>query len=590
MDNLNLNLNSKTSNAVIHEAGEFFREQGYSVVGNGFGEVVGDPRLSQSYINALCEGIEDANRRAEMSQLLNNAAEQTLLNESLNGISPLSSLSMPVVRKLWPKCVMKDAMKTIVATAPIFTIAYTKPYLSKIVNDVEVRKELPRGVFTHDADGAYDTPYAASWGEDRVIEKEIDLGNKANTFVEAELIEKKNLAKTPLDKELELVELRYTAQGAKKSVFIGKKVGLEPVIIADIETPAYAEIKEDTANKITAQDAVKSMKGQVIVRVDFANGVANAAFIGKIPEAEAAVPSTSPAYGAISGLKVVLRARKSSEWNEEGWDVMMDIARQEVTIGTGEHLNAPITVSYLQDVKALYNIDALAEIADLMTNTFAQKLDYELINFMIECFLKRPKNSAYPVADGYHAMGEHLYSFDVKPAAGYAGSPTAWRSEIKTVIEHAATKLMTETYLQSGTFVIVGNPLDTALLRETDWQFKQGATGNVDGTDINYTTGVFQGTYVYKVISSINFEPGKLILSFIPSGDKQLCQAYYPYSFTMEKGNGYRSPNRSLVPNLMMTKRHTYYEFMPCTALIAIENNTGTGQFNEGNVYTHQFK
>lgn len=588
MDNLNLNLNSKTSSAVIHEAGEFFREQGYSVVGNGFGEVVGDPRLSQSYINALCEGIEDANRRAEMSQLLNNAAEQTLLNESLNGISPLSSLSMPVVRKLWPKCVMKDAMKTIVATAPIFTIAYTKPYLSKIVNDVEVRKELPRGVFTHNADNDY-APYAASWGEDRVIEETIALGDKANTFVEAELIAKDKLAKTPLDKELELVELRYTAQGVEKSVFIGKKVGLEPVIIADIETPDYAEIKEDTANKITAQDAVKSMKGQVIVRVDFANGVANAAFIGKIPEAEVAVPSTSPAYGAISGLKVVLRARKSSEWNEEGWDVMLDIARQEVTIGTGEHLNAPITVSYLQDVKALYNIDALAEIADLMTNTFAQKLDYELINFMIECFLKRPKNSAYPVADGYHAMGEHLYRFDVKPSAGYAGSPTAWRSEIKTVIEHAATKLMAETYLQSGTFVIVGNPLDTALLKETDWQYKQGMSGNIDGTDINYTTGVFQGTYVYKVISSINFEPGKLILSFIPSGDKQLCQAYYPYSFTMEKGNGYRSPNHSLVPNLMMTKRHTYYEFMPCTALIAIENNDGKGQFNEGNLYTKKF-
>lgn len=576
MDNLNLNLNSKTSNAVIHEAGEFFREQGYSVVGNGFGEVVGDPRLSQSYINALCEGIEDANRRAEMSQLLNNAAEQTLLNESLNGISPLSSLSMPVVRKLWPKCVMKDAMKTIVATAPIFTIAYTKPYLSKIDADgVEVRKELPRGVFTHDADGAYETPYAASWGEDRVIEKEIALA-AANTFVEDELIAKNKLAKTPLDKELELVEVKYTAQGAEKSVFIGKKVGLEPVIIADIETPALAEIPAGPTGDPAKVDAVKAMKGQIIVRVDFANGLANAAFIGEIP-------------AGLTGLKVVLRARKSSEWNEEGWDVMMDIARQEVTIGTGEHLNAPITVSYLQDVKALYNIDALAEIADLMTNTFAQKLDYELINFMIECFLKRPKNSAYPVADGYHAMGEHLYRFDVKPAAGYAGSPTAWRSEIKTVIEHAATKLMTETYLQSGTFVIVGNPLDTALLKETDWQYKQGTSGNIDGTDINYTTGVFQGTYVYKVISSINFEPGKLILSFIPSGDKQLCQAYYPYSFTMEKGNGYRSPNHSLVPNLMMTKRHTYYEFMPCTALIAIENNTGTGQFNTGNVYTKQF-
>ena len=58
----------------------------------------------------------------------------------------------------------------------------------------------------------------------------------------------------------------------------------------------------------------------------------------------------------------------------------------------------------------------------------------------------------------------------------------------------------------------------------------------------------------------------------------------------MEKGNGYRSPNHSLVPNLMMTKRHTYYEFMPCTALIAIENNDGKSQFNEGNLYTHKFQ
>lgn len=39
----------------------------------------------------------------------------------------------------------------------------------------------------------------------------------------------------------------------------------------------------------------------------------------------------------------------------------------------------------------------------------------------------------------------------------------------------------------------------------------------------------------------------------------------------------------------MMTKRHTYYEFMPCTALIAIENNDGKSQFNEGNLYTNKF-
>ena len=102
--------------------------------------------------------------------------------------------------------------------------------------------------------------------------------------------------------------------------------------------------------------------------------------------------------------------------------------------------------------------------------------------------------------------------------------------------------------------------------------------------------GVYQSsTYVYKVISSLNFEPGKLLISFIPSGDKQLCQAYYPYSFTIEKGNGYRSPNHQLVPSIMMTKRHTMHEFMPCTALIAIVNNDGQSWFNPGNLYEHNF-
>lgn len=557
---MNLNLNQKNSNAVIHEAAEFFKSQGYSVLNNGFGEVISDPRLCNSYIDALMEGVS-ADNAAEMQAIMNNSVQHTLM-ESLAGIAPLSSLSMPVIRKLWPRVVMKHALKTKVAAAPIFTIAYQKPYLSRWVNDVEERLELPRGAFRHEEtetepDGTV-AAFSSQWGNDRVINKTIKFGATAvegtastdpvyvlGTFATAVLIPAAELKKTPLDKSFELVSAKINGE----EYYIGKKVGLEPVVIADVAG------------------------AQVIVRVNFEKAEAYVAIVG-----------------GTGDCAVTVKAYRSSEWNEIGWDVNFTIKRQEITIGTGDHLNAPVSVEYLQDVQALYNIDAAAELADLMTNTFAQKVDYEIIDFMIDCYLKRPRNEAYPVADGYKAYGAHMYRFDCRPAAGFAGGPTAWRAELKTVINVAATNLMRETYLQSGTFVIVGNPLDTQLLQNIDWQYKGGTSGNVDGVEITYEMGVYQSsTYVYKVISSLNFEPGKLLISFIPSGDKQLCQAYYPYSFTIEKGNGYRSPNHQLVPSIMMTKRHAMHEFMPCTALIAIENNDGESWFNPGNLYEHEF-
>ena len=564
---MNFNLNDKNSNAVIHEAAAFFKEQGYSVLNNGFAEIASNPTLSKAYIDALMEGVS-ADNAAEMQAIMNNSVQHTLM-ESLGGIAPLSSLSMPVIRKLWPRVVMKNALKTKVAAAPIFTIAYQKPYLSRWVEGVEQRLDLPRGAFKHDWTDAndkeslldketgtngYDGKWANHWNDGRVIDYTFKFDATANaeeevfvtgTFGTKVLIAPAELQKTPLDKSFELVAAKINGE----DYYIGKKLGLEPVVIADVAG------------------------AQVIVRVDFAKATAYAAVVG-----------------ATGACEVTVKAYKSSEWNEIGWDVNFDIKRQEITIGTGDHLNAPVSVEYLQDVQALYNIDAAAELADLMTNTFAQKVDYEIIDFMIDCYLKRPRNEAYPLSDGYHNFGTQLYSFDCAPAAGFAGGPTAWRAELRTVLNIAATNLMRETYLQSGTFVIVGNPLDTMLLQNIDWQYKGGTSGNVDGVEITYEMGVYQSsTYVYKVISSLNFEPGKLLLSFIPSGDKQLCQAYYPYSFTIEKGNGYRSPNHQLVPSIMMTKRHTMHEFMPCTALIQIINNDGQGHFNKGNLYTNQF-
>ena len=281
---------------------------------------------------------------------------------------------------------------------------------------------------------------------------------------------------------------------------------------------------------------------------------------------------------------VVTKGHLSSEWNESGWDVSFDIARHDVRIGTGTHLNAPITIEYLQDTQALYNIDATAEVTDLMTNFFAQKLDIELVDFLLGCFLNRPAHKEF--AD-YGKGVDHVLEFNVAPDAGFAGGPTLWREELKNVIGHLATNIISETFFTEGSFVIAGHPVDVALISNIDWQYK-GGNGNVDGTRVSYDVGVLSGPYTFKVVQSLNFPRGGLLVSFIPSGDKQLTQCYYPYTFTMEKG--YRSPNHSLVPNLVMTKRDTKFEFTPSTAYVHIVGNDGRGQFHGGNVWSNTFE
>lgn len=562
-----INLNKSSVNDILHETQAFFNDQGMSILGSSYVEVISDSKYREALVESLTDGMS-ADSAAEMSQLLNNAAKQTL-TESLGGIAPLSSLSMPVIRKLWPKCSMKEAVKRCVASAPIFTISYTKPYLSRVTETGEERVELPRGAFRSGMNAAISDKIDSQYV---VRETALTAGTFTKVFYAAEEEAANAVAavKTPLDAEYELVEARVVS-GENTIVFaINEKIGIKPEIITDLRAATatvYATADMTKPLEVTEelQTAIDAVKAQIIVRVDMHKAVAEIAILG-------------------TNATVVTKGHLSSEWNESGWDVSFDIARHDVRIGTGTHLNAPITIEYLQDTQALYNIDATAEVTDLMTNFFAQKLDIELVDFLLGCFLNRPAHKEF--AD-YGKGVDHVLEFNVAPDAGFAGGPTLWREELKNVIGHLATNIISETFFTEGSFVIAGHPVDVALISNIDWQYK-GGNGNVDGTRVSYDVGVLSGPYTFKVVQSLNFPRGGLLVSFIPSGDKQLTQCYYPYTFTMEKG--YRSPNHSLVPNLVMTKRDTKFEFTPSTAYVHIVGNDGRGQFHGGNVWSNKFE
>jgi hypothetical protein len=155
---------------------------------------------------------------------------------------------------------------------------------------------------------------------------------------------------------------------------------------------------------------------------------------------------------------------------------------------------------------------------------------------------------------------------------GFAGTPKAWREQIRTAIDYLAQQIKNETYLGAGQFKIVCNPLDAMLISNVNWEFQGGST-TVDGVSVDYSVGTFQGANFYSIISSVNVPQGAVYVVFLPETNTQMTYCYFPYSFSTSLG--YVSPNRSRVPSVMMTKRHTFAEFIPAVGVVEVLNNTG---------------
>jgi hypothetical protein len=534
----------------LNETYSLFKSQGVSILGKGYEEIMSSPTLFEGYVASLCEGAS-ADAQAEMAQLMANTNAHLLTEGSVAGIAPVSSLSGPVIRKLWPTFALKNAVKTQVAKTPSFLISYTRPYYITNENGVENRHYVVRpGLLGDhagwqeggDLAGNYKIQTISAAGE--VDFNKNDAQNADDDFLTAQG-SGSAIKRQPLDADFRLVE----AFGKKVEV----RLGVEGVIVYDAEIAARGTSGQDgyvAAHTVT-----------VLVRADLNGGKAKVAFIG---------------FEAGDGT-IKLRVHRSAEYNEFATSWSFDIAREDVRIGTGEHMNSPLAVESLTDMKALYQIDGTKEAVDLMTNAMALKVDMSILRFIKDQFLAQPGHEMFK-EEGYPGAAQYLAIFDVKPAVGFAGGPKAWREELKPVIDHLAARIKNQTFLGTGVFNIVANPLDVMLISNVDWSFR-GGQQTVDGVSVNYSLGTYYGSaYAYKIVSSEIVPQGFMYIVFIPAEDKQMTYNYWAYSFSTELG--YRDPNRALVPSIMLCKRDVMKAFMPAMACVKIIGNDAGANYD----------
>jgi hypothetical protein len=594
-------LKQKDYNSVLLETSDFFKSQGINIIGEGYKEIATNQQLFESYVESLLEGV-GADNQAVLGQLMANTNAGILRESSLSGIAPIASLSMPVIRKLWPKFALKEALKTEVAKTPRFVVSYMKPYMFRGDNE---KVFLPKGLATNAsavglgsvkdtyatatvttvAGGTVNVDFGVASGTGFTVASHELISGEGNTG-EGIAAVASGTKRQPLDSEIRVTSLAVTftkAAGADPLTYYVKlpthKIDVTGSIFLDLTSlyeNAGADLFTDAALVTpftTGNPAVQArLRGQILVRTDLSRGTALVATISLTGTNLLATYLATP-----SVVVATVKAGVSTEFNERGWSVGFDVGRMDIDIPTGQHINAPLPIEALNDMMALYQIDGTKETVDLMTNVFAQRLDIEVLEFLDRSFINQPGVAEF---SNYPDAGDYMLTFDVRPAAGFAGSPKAWREELKPQIDFLSQKIKNQTYFQSGIFTIVGNPLDIQLLTNIDWQFRGGQGAGMDGVDVDYSVGTYVGANAYRVIASVNVPQGQLYLVFTPNSDTQMTYKYFPYTFSTEMG--YIDPNRSRVPSIMMTKRHSFAEFLPALGMINIVNNTGTGQFTTG--------
>jgi hypothetical protein len=507
---------------VFKESAEYFMQtQQVNILGEGFRDVLTDNQTFRTYVDKLVEGVNDASEEENLRTLLENNRTTILQESAVAGIPPIASLSMPTIRKMWAKVALKYAFPTEPVKTPAFHVSFSRPYIQDPVT--KEKHFLPEALRSLDNGLAEKVKLSAAPHTLPMDEFDM-LAEVGASFQAGDAIDRHFLI-TAVEVEVKPADEGAGTPAEVKTVQVRSKM--------DLNNRLYVEVSAKADDGTVVSDVL--MGG-----VDPEKGIVNLASLRQ------------------KAKKVIFQGFVSSEAHNRATNVSFDLERRDITIGTGEHIEASLPLEMLTDTMAMYNIDGASEVVDVMSNVTAQKVDQELYNFLDASF------NAVPTYRG---------SFNVHPAAQFAGNPKAWLEEIRRVIDFYATKIKSETYYYQGYFVIVGNPLDTQLIPNVSWTFNHVSDAQ-NGVEVDYSVGAMSGANRYTIVASDLIPAGELTMFFVPLTNKFMTVKYYPYTFNVV--HNYLNTVNPNIPSIMMTKRHTIEEFLPMVCKIDILNNNGT--------------
>ena len=452
---------------IFRECQESFEQQGLSVIGQGIDDVITNAPLFESYLSKLTEQM-DADQ-AEVFSVLAESSRDSMLKESLAGITPVHSLTMPILRRFWPRLAMANVLPTEPVKSPSITLAVMVPYL---IDTAGERHRLPQAFGKGEISTNSRLPLIKT--AITVPSSNVDLFKDTGASLAAKDY-------VDVDFFIRKVEIANATDGQ-----------------ANIEIPVAFKLDSATNTMFGAVHHEGTVIDTIFATVDRRKALFTvASTTGKV-------------------IATFIEGYVSSEFNNRTEEITFEIERRNIDISSGEPLAASITTQTVMDANAMYNVDTHMQLTNLASNVLAHKHDIEAMHYVANVHNENALAGS--------EFGQYKAKFDVHPPAQFAGQPSEWREELKRVIDHVIERMKTDYSLFQGETRLYGHSLDVNLIHNANWIF-QGTAGDENaGVSVDYSVGRYStGSGQVQVISAGNVprdQRGRLMAVFIPADEQ----------------------------------------------------------------------
>lgn len=493
------------------------------LIGDILSESFGD-----NYYNLLPQKLE---------QLFENTREE-IINESFTGtLLPIVGYSLPLLKKSFLECHAKDIVMTEIPKEPIIKLAFERKFLK---DKTGAKKYYIPEVFYND--------------DYKEVMKQAKGNPIPNTWYP------KDSSTVPFQDLDILAEAGGSLQMRDTLAYDFVIEGVQIDIDGELKEITGLEVRpEKSVNNAAFAYQVKYTKDDGTVVIDHLTGAVDF-YTGKV-----SIASTA---GLIK--KVRFGGHLSNQNNYNSLEI--DRQRESMTweIPDGIRFNTGFTLEKIRDMKALTNIDIMADTIADMGTVMQQYKDSVVFDFLDEQYHVWKDRKDLPF--GYQRGFTETYEFSMTPNTTTIALTPQWVDQIKFYIDRMLRSLTEKLNTKDIMFVLYGNPAHVELLnQEVSWVIDHNS--KIGGVQLDYRFGVLNrsGMRVHVVSSmKVPRDAGLRVVAY-PTTEDHVTFKLYEYSTHIS--NEYRNPNTPLIPNIMGTTRFLPTKVLPVQGQMVIKDD-----------------
>lgn len=486
--------------------------------------IINDETACGTFLDKISEGMNALDRANFMQYAMNSREEGKnlafLQENTASTMSQFAVLDNLMLREIWMRLGAREAMTYKVLQQPAIQVAFLKQLMKDVEgNLVDVPTALRSDTLTY-----------------KTIEVEIDLSTEKeiNVFEKSGIDNKhKNLTLNKFGEFIKFTCSTETNGGGTEVPDVKQvvKPGQEGHFTADVIFKNGGTTYSDTlmafVDRMTGKVTVTSLNGKI--------------------------------------KKAWFRCKVSTETNRFTKTIEHKMEKINIAVGDGDTINSTVPITYLQDMRALFKLDAVVELSDLLSKSFATIYDMEVYDALMDTI----------------ELPEQTISYDASNRVSDSTAMISRQMQNASLLDRVfrGIAIIDSRYNFNGDvdYYLLVNPIDNAIISGAIVPDYSG-TAYKGGSIKHYTNGEAVASYGgsdVKVISSKNFTSGKALIVPKPVTDSEICFGYFDYSQTLLPMGSYRNEMNVLVPNIAMNKRKVIHSFRPdTTQLIDIKNNT----------------